>query len=70
MDSGELVELELHSLGSEPFKESDFVVMEIRLLKDVKVPLALLSVSWQVVNVSGNGGLSIRYETYVMLLGY
>ena len=57
MDSGEPVELELGDLGSESLGKGDFVVVEVRLLKDIKVPLALLCMRWQVVNVASNGGL-------------
>ena len=57
VDSCELVKLELCGLSLEPCKKSDFVVMKVGLLKDVKVLLMLLSMSRQVVNVAGNGGL-------------
>ena len=57
VDSGKLVKLKLCSLGAEPLKESNFVVVEVGSLEDVKVPLAFLSVSWQVVDVAGNGRL-------------
>ena len=58
VDSGEVVEFELCSLGTESFKEGNLVVVEIRLLEDLKIPLALLCMSQQVVNVAGNGRLS------------
>ena len=57
MDSGEVVKLELGDLGSEPLSKGDFVVVEVRLLEDIKVPLVLLCVRQQVVHVAGNGGL-------------
>ena len=57
VDSGEAVKLKLGDLGSEPLGKGDFIVMEVRLLEDIKVPLALLCVRQQVVNVAGNGGL-------------
>ena len=57
VDSGEAVKLELGDLGSEPLSKGDFVVVEVRPFKDIKVPLALLCVCRQVVNVVGNGGL-------------
>ena len=57
VDSGEAVKLKLGNLGSEPLGKGDFVVMEVRPLKDIKVPLALLCVRQWVVNVAGNGGL-------------
>ena len=46
VDSGEVLELELGGLCSEPFKKCDFIIMEIGELEDVKVPLTLLCVSW------------------------
>ena len=58
MDSGEPVKLKLCGLGTEPLEKSDFVVVEVGLLEDVKVPLVLLSMSWRVVDVAGNGGLT------------
>ena len=57
VDSGEAVKLELGNLGSEPLGKGDFVVVEVRLLEDIKVPLALLCMRRWVVNVAGNGGL-------------
>ena len=46
----------------EPFKESDFVVVQEWPLEDVGDPLTLLCVRWRVIDVAGNGGLSIRYS--------
>ena len=57
VDGGEVLEFELGGLCSEPLEECDLIVMEIGALEDVKVPLTLLCVSWQVVDVAGNGGL-------------
>ena len=57
VDGCEPVKLELRGLSSEPCKESDFVIMKVGMLEDVEVPLTLLSVSRQVVNVAGNGRL-------------
>ena len=57
VDRGELVKLELGDLGSESLSKGDFVVVEVRPLKDIKIPLALLCVRRRVVNVAGNGGL-------------
>ena len=57
VDGGEVLEFELGGLCSEPLKECDLVVVEIGVLKDVKVPLTLLCVSRWVVDVAGNGGL-------------
>ena len=53
-----VLELELGDLCSEPFKEGNLVIVEIRSLEDVKVPLALLFVSQWVIDVAGNGRLS------------
>ena len=58
VDGGEVLELELGGLCSEPLEKCNLVVMEIGALKDVKVPLTLLFVSWQVIDVAGNGGLA------------
>ena len=44
VDGCESVKLKLCSLGMEPFKEGNLIVMEVRPLKDIKVPLALLCV--------------------------
>ena len=57
VDSGEPVKLELGDLGSEPLGKGDLVVVEVRPLEDIEVPLALLCMHWQVVNVACNGGL-------------
>ena len=58
VDGGEVLELELGGLCSEPLKKCDFIIMEIGALEDVKVPLMLLCVSRRVVDVAGNGGLT------------
>ena len=60
--ASELLELELEVSCMEPFKESDFVVVQERLLEDVGDSLMLLCVRWWVIDVAGNGGLSIRYS--------
>ena len=57
VDCGEVLEFKLGVLGTEPFEERDFVVREERSLKDVCDPLTLLCVRWQVIDVTGNGGL-------------
>ena len=69
VDGGKVLEFELGVPGMEPFKERDLVVVEEWSLEDIHDPLALLCVRWWVVNVTGNGGLSVRYVTCVMLLG-
>ena len=57
VDGGEPVKLELGGLCSKPLNESNFVIVEVGSLEDIEVPLVLLLMSWQVVNVTGNGGL-------------
>ena len=57
VDGGEVLELELGGLCSEPLEKCDFVIVEIGALKDVKVPLMLLCMSRRVVDMAGNGGL-------------
>ena len=42
VDGCEPVKLELCDLGMEPFKEGNLIVVEVRLLEDIKVPLVLL----------------------------
>ena len=42
----------------EPLEESDFAVVQERSLEDVGDPLMLLCVRWQVIDVTGNGGLT------------
>ena len=63
----EPLEFELDVLCTEPLKENDFVVMQERSLEDVSNSLVLLCVCRQVVDVAGNGGLNVRYVTYVKL---
>ena len=53
----ESLEFELDVSCMEPLEESDFVVVQERLLKNVGDPLALLCMCQQVVNVAGNDGL-------------
>ena len=57
VDGSEVLELELRGLCSEPLEECNLAVMEIGALEDVEVPLTLLCVSRQVVDMAGNGGL-------------
>ena len=57
VDGGEPVKLELGGLCLKPLNESNFIVVEVGSLEDIEVPLTLLLMSWQVVNVTGNGGL-------------
>ena len=58
VDCGEVLEFELGVPGTEPFKERNFVIGEERSLKDICNPLTLLCVRWQVIDVTGNGGLT------------
>ena len=60
--ASESLEFELEVSCTEPFKESNFVVVQERPLKDVGDPLMLLCVCRWVIDVAGNGGLSIRYS--------
>ena len=60
--ASESLELELEVSCTEPFKESDFVVVQERLLEDISDPLMLLCMCWWVIDVAGNGGLSVRYS--------
>ena len=59
MDGSEVLKFELDVPGVEPFKECNFVVVEERLLEDISDPLMLLCMCWWVVDMTGNGGLSI-----------
>ena len=58
VDGCEVLEFELGSLRSEPLEECDLIIVEIGALEDIKVPLTLLCVSQQVIDVAGNGGLT------------
>ena len=58
VDCSEVLEFELGVPGMEPFEERNFVVGEERLLKVVCDPLTLLCVRRQVIDVTGNGGLT------------
>ena len=58
VDGGEVLELELGGLCSEPLKECNLIVVEIGALEDVEVPLTLLCVSRRVVDMASNGGLA------------
>ena len=56
--ASESLEFELEVSRPEPFKESDFIVVQERSFKDVGDPLTLLCVRRRVVNVTRNGGLT------------
>ena len=56
--ASELLKFELEVSCMEPLEESDFVVVQERSLEDIGDPLMLLCVRWQVIDVTGNGGLT------------
>ncbi|KIM52581.1 hypothetical protein SCLCIDRAFT_32539 [Scleroderma citrinum Foug A] len=58
VDGGKVLEFELGVPGTEPFKERDFVVVEERPFENVGNPLTLLCVRQQVVDMTGNDGLT------------
>ena len=60
--ASESLEFELEVSCSEPFKESDFIVVQERPLEDVGDPLTLLCMRRWVIDVAGNGGLNVRYS--------
>ena len=62
VDSSESLEFKLEVSCMEPLKESDFVIMQERPLEDIGNPLMLLCVHWRVIDVTGNGGLSVGYS--------
>ena len=57
VDGSEVLKFKLGVLGTKPFKECNFVVMEERPFKNVGDPLTLLCVRRRVVDVARNGGL-------------
>ena len=59
VNGSEPLEFELEVLCTEPLKKSDFVVMQERSLKNVGDPLMLLCMRWWVIDMVGNGGLSV-----------
>ena len=58
VDGSKVLKFELGVLGTEPFKECDFVIVEERLFENVSNPLTLLCVRRRVVDVTGNDGLT------------
>ena len=54
-----VLEFELGGLCSEPFKKGNLIVVEVGSLEGIEVPLPLLSMGWQVVDMAGNGGLTV-----------
>ena len=63
----EPLEFELDVSCMEPFEEGNFIVVQERSLEDVSDSLMLLCMCQRVVDVAGNGGLNVRYMTYVKL---
>ena len=64
--ASESLEFELEVSCPEPFKESDFIIVQERSLEDVGDPLTLLCVCRWVIDVAGNGGLSVRCSMWHM----
>ena len=62
--ASESLEFELEVSRSEPFKESDFVIVQEWPLEDVGDPSTLLCVRRWVIDVAGNGGLNVRYSMW------
>ena len=60
--ASESLEFELEVSCMEPFKESDFVIVQERPLEDVSDSLMLLCVRRWVIDVARNDGLSVRYS--------
>ena len=60
--ASESLEFKLEVSCSEPFKESDFVVVQEWPFEDVGDPLPLLCMRRRVIDVAGNGGLNVRYS--------
>ena len=58
--ASESLEFELEVSCLEPFKESDFVVVQEWPLEDVGDPLTLLCVRRWVIDVARNDGLNVR----------
>ena len=58
VDGCQPVKLKLHGLSSEPCEKSNFIIVKVGSLKDVKVLLMLLRMSRRVVNVASNGRLT------------
>ena len=56
----EVLEFELGGLCSEPLKKGNLIVMEVGSLEGIKVSLLLLSVGQWVVDMAGNGGLTVQ----------
>ena len=59
VNGSEPLKFELEVSCMEPLEEGDFIVVQERSLKDIGDPLTLLCVRWRVIDVAGNGGLSV-----------
>ena len=55
----EVLKFELGGLCSEPLEKGNLVIVEVGSLEGIEVPLPLLSVGRQVVDMAGNGGLMV-----------
>ena len=60
--ASESLEFELDVSCTEPFKKSDFVVVQKGALEDISDSLLLLCMCRRVVDVARNGGLSMQYS--------
>ena len=56
--ASESLEFELDISCMEPLEKSNFVIVQERSLEDIGDPLTLLCVRRQVIDVTGNGGLT------------
>ena len=56
----EPLEFKLEVSCTEPLEESDFIIVQERLLKNISDPLTLLCVCQRVIDVARNDGLIIR----------
>ena len=59
--ASESLKFELEVSCTKPLEESNFVIVQERSLKDISDPLTLLCMRRRVIDVAGNGGLSVRY---------
>ena len=57
--ASELLKFELDVSCTEPFEKSDFIVVQKGALEDISNSLPLLCVCQRIVDVAGNGGLSV-----------
>ena len=59
--ASESLKFKLEVSCMEPLEESNFIVVQERSLEDVGDPLTLLCMRRRVIDVAGNGGLSVGY---------